>query len=164
MDFKHIYSLARKAPLYEALSDRELTLYKAGYRAGYRDALAKKTKPELKIIYKSEDPDRPVVNNVKVVATIFDIILKYFNISQKEILGKGRYRYLVIPRSMITNCIRDCTTLSYPEIARIMYRDHTSIIHHVDAKLKQSSFWKYTNNRQIYGRLKGKVLRETIKD
>ena len=36
MDFKQIYSLARKVPHLEGLTEREVTLYRNAWRNGYR--------------------------------------------------------------------------------------------------------------------------------
>jgi hypothetical protein len=161
--FKHLYSMARKAPIYQGLTPKELNLYRAAWREGYRSAAGKKVKPPLKIVYVKTDPDMPVLNNSAVVLSIFNNVLNHFKISKDKIIGKGRYEYLVIPRSMIANLIRDCSTLSYPRIAQIMNRDHTTIIHYIDSKFKQTSIWKNDDNKLIYGNLKGKVLRETRK-
>ena len=44
---------------------------------------------------------------------------------------------------MIANLMRECTALSFPEISRIMNRDHTSVIHYVKQELGVPPFGKF---------------------
>jgi len=108
-------------------------------------------------------PAGPVINNQKIVEAIYNIVVDYYKVSRAELVGKCRDQYLVIPRCMIANLMRECTALSFPEISRIMNRDHTSIIHYVKCRIGSSSFWKIPNNHKIYNYLKTEVLNETRK-
>ena len=166
MDFKQIYSLARKVPHLEGLTEREVTLYRNAWRNGYRAGAAAQQKVQKIIIkHKPADiPPGPIINNQKIVEAIYNTAIEYFKVSKVELLGRMRDQYLVIPRSMIANLMRECTALSYPEISRIMNRDHTSCIHYIKTRLTNTSIWKIPNNHKIYNYLKGQVLNETSKD
>jgi len=162
MTFKEIYSMARKVPHLEGLSTREIALYRNAFRNGYRAGSAAEQKVQKVIVkYQHDIPPGPIINNQQIVETIFDKVIEYYQVQRSELIGKCRDQYLVIPRSMIANLMRECTALTYPEIARILNKDHTSVLHYVKTRLTKSSFWKEPNNHKIYSEIKGKVLRET---
>ena len=165
MDFKHVYSMARKAPEYEGLSNKEIVIYRTAFRNGFRSGAALRQKIKKVIIPNrpADIPAGPVINNQKIVEAIYNIVVDYYKVSRAELVGKCRDQYLVIPRCMIANLMRECTALSFPEISRIMNRDHTSIIHYVKCRIGSSSFWKIPNNHKIYNYLKTEVLNETRK-
>tara|TARA_R100001463_G_scaffold74213_1_gene128176 strand:- start:184 stop:684 length:501 start_codon:yes stop_codon:yes gene_type:complete len=163
MDFKHVYSMARKAPEYEGLSNKEVTIYRTAFRNGFRAGAALRQKIKKVIIPNrpADIPAGPIINNQKIAETIYNVVVDYFKVSKIELIGKARDQYLVIPRSMIANLMRECTALSFPEISRIMNRDHTSCIHYVKTRIGSSSFWKIPNNHKVYNYLKTEVLNET---
>jgi len=165
MDFKHVYSMARKAPEYEGLSNKEIVIYRTAFRNGFRSGAALRQKIKKVIIPNkpADIPAGPVINNQKIVEAIYNIVVDYYKVSRAELVGKARDQYLVIPRCMIANLMRECTALSFPEISKIMNRDHTSIIHYVKCRIGSSSFWKIPNNHKIYNYLKTEVLNETRK-
>ena len=165
MDFKHVYSMARKAPEYEGLSNKEIVIYRTAFRNGFRSGAALRQKIKKVIIPNkpADIPAGPVINNQKIVEAIYNIVVDYYKVSRAELVGKCRDQYLVIPRCMIANLMRECTALSFPEISRIMNRDHTSIVHYVKCRIGSSSFWKIPNNHKIYNYLKTEVLNETRK-
>ena len=100
-----------------------------------------------------------LINNHKIVQDIFGTVTKALKVSKAEVLGHSRHQYLVIPRSMIANLIRECTTLSYPEVARTLNRDHTSILHYIKTRLTQTTFWKtHPYYNQQYNVLKKEIL------
>ena len=152
MDFKHVYSMARKAPEYEGLSNKEIVIYRTAFRNGFRSGAALRQKIKKVIIPNkpADIPAGPVINNQKIVEAIYNIVVDYYKVSRAELVGKCRDQYLVIPRCMIANLMRECTALSFPEISRIMNRDHTSIIHYVKCRIGSSSFWKIPNNRPVF--------------
>ena len=165
MDFKHVYSMARKAPEYEGLSNKEIVIYRTAFRNGFRSGAALRQKIKKVIIPNkpADIPAGPVINNQKIVEAIYNIVVDYYKVSRAELVSKARDQYLVIPRCMIANLMRECTALSFPEISKIMNRDHTSIIHYVKCRIGSSSFWKIPNNHKIYNYLKTEVLNETRK-
>ena len=165
MDFKHVYQMARKAPEFEGLSNKEFVIYRTAFRNGFRSGAALRQKIKKVIIPNrpADIPAGPVINNQKIVESIYNVVVNYFKVSRIELVGKARDQYLVIPRSMIANLMRECTALSFPEISRIMNRDHTSVIHYVKTRIGSSSFWKIPNNHKVYNYLKTEVLNETGK-
>ena len=165
MDFKHVYSMARKAPEFEGLTNKEFVIYRTAFRNGFRSGAALRQKIKKVIIPNkpADIPAGPLINNQKIVETIYNVVVNYFKVSRVELIGKARDQYLVIPRSMIANLMRECTALSFPEISRIMNRDHTSVIHYVKTRIGSSSFWKIPNNHKVYNYLKTEVLNETSK-
>ncbi len=165
MNFKHVYSMARKAPEYEGLTDRETIIYRTAFRNGFRSGAALRQKIKKVIIPNrpADIPAGPIINNQKIVDSIYNVVVDYFRVSKVELIGKCRDQYLVIPRSMIANLMRECTALSFPEISRIMNRDHTTVIHYVKTRIGSYSFWKTPNNHKVYNYLKTEVLNETSK-
>jgi len=165
MDFKHVYSMARKAAEFEGLTNKEFIIYRTAFRNGFRSGAALRQKIKKIIIPNrpADIPAGPVINNQKIVETIYNVVVNYFKVSKVELIGKARDQYLVIPRSMIANLMRECTALSFPEISRIMIRDPTSCIHYIKTRSGSSSFWKVPNNHKVYNYLKTEVLNETSK-
>ena len=160
MTFKQLYTKARTVPHYEGLSPREIILYRNAWRNGYRHGAASVKKTVKQVYkYKHDTPPGPVINNHKIVQDIFTVVTKTLKVSKAEVLGHSRHQYLVIPRSMIANLIRECTTLSYPEVARTLNRDHTSILHYIKTRLTQTTFWKtHPYYNQQYNVLKKEIL------
>ena len=165
MDFKHVYSMARKAPEFEGLTNKEFVIYRTAFRNGFRSGAALRQKIKKVIIPNkpADIPAGPVINNQKIVEAIYNIVVDYYKVSRAELVGKCRDQYLVIPRCMIANLMRECTALSVPEISRIMNRDHTSIVHYVKCRIGSCSFWKIPNNHKIYNYFNTEVLNETRK-
>jgi hypothetical protein len=65
-----------------------------------------------------------------------------FDVHPKNILGQRRQKNFVIPRHVCWWLAREETMFSYPQIGRIMRRDHTSIIHgckKIDAIMSKDS-------------------------
>ena len=61
---------------------------------------------------------------------IIDLVSKFFNISEKDIIGKSRKKELVYPRQIIMFLMRDEKGTSYPTIgSEIGGRDHTTAMH-----------------------------------
>ena len=54
MDFKHVYSMARKAPEFEGLTNKEFVIYRTAFRNGFRSGAALRQKIKKVII-----PNKP---------------------------------------------------------------------------------------------------------
>lgn len=63
----------------------------------------------------------------KVVAQIAE----KWGISAEEVCGPKRFRHYVACRAEIAHVLRDKLNLSLLEIAHVMNRDHTTILHHL---------------------------------
>ena len=143
------------APMYEGLSKRQLLIYKAGFRNGF--SVGSKNTKNIKVKYEHDIPTVPV-HNVNVFEKIIKNVCLYFKVPTSEIYGDRKFRYLVIPRSMIINLARECTRLSYPELSRLLDKDHTTMMFHVKSRMMFRGIWKHDNNHNIYAHLKGQVL------
>ncbi len=53
---------------------------------------------------------------------------RLWDVDLDELVGVGRTRDLVIPRAAIVLTLRENPPLSYPQIGRLLNRDHSSII------------------------------------
>ena len=65
------------------------------------------------------------------IIEIINSILRTFQITRDELVGKRRTRRLVRARHYTCYMLRKQTNLSYTEIGRIFNRHHSSIIHGV---------------------------------
>lgn len=137
---------------YDMLTEREKIIYNLGYRTG----LKSNEKP-FKFV-----PDTKPIHNEKVYDLIIDTVCKHFKIKKSELFSKIRLQYLVIPRSMAINLIRELTAFSYPQIANLTDRDHTSLLYHIQLRINKMVYWKDQNNHSIYNQLK-ETINETIK-
>ena len=68
MDFKHVYSMARKAPEFEGLTNKEFVIYRTAFRNGFRSGAALRQKIKKVIIPNkpADIPAGPVINNQKI--------------------------------------------------------------------------------------------------
>ena len=65
--------------------------------------------------------------------TILDVVTGYFNVSLRDLQGRGRNRQLVLPRQIAMYLMREETTASLVEIGRQLGgRDHTTVMHGID--------------------------------
>ena len=87
---------------------------------------------------------------------IFGAVESFFKVSHTEILGKKRTRSIVHPRQIAIYLIREMTDLTYLDIAKIMGKDHSTIIHSynlIDEKLAE--------NREVFEEIE--AIKELIK-
>jgi chromosomal replication initiation ATPase DnaA len=71
-------------------------------------------------------PDDAVVNE------ILQVTCDHFLISIEDLLGHDKRRRFVRPRQIAMAVIRECTAMSYPDIAKIFDgRDHTTALHSI---------------------------------
>ncbi|MGB7957546.1 MAG: helix-turn-helix domain-containing protein [Minisyncoccia bacterium] len=71
------------------------------------------------------------VNNLKEIniKNILSTVCRTYNISQNDLLGTSRLARLVFPRQLTIYFLRKNLKLSFPQIAKIMRRDHTTAMH-----------------------------------
>ena len=136
--------------VYNLLTDREQAIYQAGYSAGM-----KSNEKPFKFV-----PDVTPINSADVFQKIKIKVCSYFKISQEELFAKARNQYLVIPRSIAINLTRELSGFSYPQIAVITDRDHTSLIYHVSLRINKKGIWKIPNNHAVYNLLKKELMNE----
>lgn len=76
-------------------------------------------------------------NEINLITTeqILDIISDYFKISVDDIKGLYRKRSLVIARHFAFYFLRELTEATFLEIASLMHRDHSTIIHGIKASM-----------------------------
>lgn len=65
--------------------------------------------------------------------TILNTIVEYFGISQSIILTKTRKREVVYPRQLAMYFMAYYTLLSLKQIGEMFGKDHTTVIHSIDA-------------------------------
>ena len=160
MNFKEEYKKRFNAPMFSDLTTRELIIYRTGLKNGV--SLGRRSViPKTIIIKPRNKPIGPVINEDKRVNQILDTVSKYFKVSAAEVIGKCRKRYLVRPRSMVINLMRECTSLSYPDLAHILNKDHTTLIYHTEIKRLNKGVWLDNNLHNIFGTLKKEVCNET---
>jgi chromosomal replication initiator protein len=63
-------------------------------------------------------------------ARIVEAVAKFYNVSEKELRGRGRSKEIVVPRQVAMYIIRQETDRSLAEVgAELGGRDHTTVIH-----------------------------------
>jgi len=129
-------------------TDREHDIY----NAGFKDA-----KERSKTIFKFV-PDNKPIHNEKVYDVIIDTVCTWFKIKKSELFSKIRSQYLVVPRSMAINLLRECTAFSFPQLAVLTTKDHTSLVYHVQIRLAKKHYWSDDNNHAIFNELKQKIV------
>ncbi|MFG0251660.1 MAG: DnaA ATPase domain-containing protein [Phycisphaerales bacterium JB038] len=69
-------------------------------------------------------PSKPVQ-----AGRVLEVVCDQMGVDLSDVLGRGRHRRVVLARSLCAYLIRECTTLSYPEIAERMSRpNHSTVI------------------------------------
>lgn len=63
---------------------------------------------------------------------ILDDVTAEYGVSLRQLQGKCRKRHLVVARRVVALRARD-KGCSYPQIGRALNRDHTTILHHIQA-------------------------------
>ncbi len=61
---------------------------------------------------------------------VIEEIVGFFEVKKKDLLGKRRFKELVVPRQLTMYLLRHELNLSFPQIAEVLNKkDHTTIIH-----------------------------------
>ncbi len=75
----------------------------------------------------------------------------HYQIGVDELHGKSRTKRVVIPRQVVSYLARRYTEYSYPELGRLLHRDHTTIIFAVkQVALKMKSDKRFTEMIQDF--------------
>ena len=133
---------------YDFLSAKEKAIYNTGYKAGM-----KANEKPFKFV-----PN--IVSNTKIILfkTVVEKVSQYYKISKKELFGKSRLSYLVLPRSMAINLAYELTGHSYPKLGLLTNRDHTSLLYHVNLRINCKGIWENINNHSIFSKLSNELL------
>ena len=145
---------ALKAPMYSELTEKELMLYRTGFKNGYRMAQqmghAKLEREMLKLKYKQERFEEKNSNHktptMEFTKDLFykcvQLVCKEYKLQPDELLGIRRYEELVRARSILINLMLEVYAISLSQLGRFMKIDHSTVIHHKMLKLEQKRFWK----------------------
>lgn len=86
-------------------------------------------------IRKNPIPNIPKSNPIKIVdgqdrySAIVGLVSNAFGVSQNNILSTSRRKDFVMPRHVAMYLLRKVYNYSYPQIAMVFNRDHTSVMH-----------------------------------
>jgi len=125
------------------------------YNLGYSQGRKSNEKP-FKYV-----PDRSPINGIDLFSKIKSKISQYYKISEKELFGSQRNSYLVIPRSVAINLMRELSELSFPQISKLTAKDHTTLIYHIALRINKKGYWKIPNNHAVYNQLKTELINES---
>ena len=70
---------------------------------------------------------------------IFHVVCEQYGVPREILLGKSRLRVYSRPRQMAMYLLRHLTRKSYPDIGRVMGKDHTTVLHGVRAVDRRAS-------------------------
>jgi len=144
---------AMNAPMYRELTDRELMLYKTGFKNGYRMSLQQnKAKIEGQLFKlklkqqkidedkKSKLPSKKCLGRNTFDALVNKICIRY-EMRRDDLLGIRRFEYLVRARSIMINLFLEVYGISLTELGRMLNIDHSTVIHHRRLKFMGDRFW-----------------------
>ena len=66
------------------------------------------------------------------IEAIIDHACGFFGITRHQLCGKHRNGKLVNARVLVSNALHQLTDLSYPAIGRLLHRDHSTIMFHIN--------------------------------
>ena len=154
---------------YTNLTDREKEIHQSAFMTGYKlgQEHMKKLRQKVKIIHVKSDSNKEHRDQIFLAGTkqardIFHMVIKYFDRSYEEIVSPRRLAEYAEVRSVIANLLREMTTLSLPEIGKVLGgRDHTTVLHHLRLKTDKKRFWKEGSRTwKHYDNLVGRVKEE----
>ncbi len=146
-EFKKEIKLRYTFNSFANLSSREMKIYRAGFKTGYKLAREYfKGGFRHKQVVVKEVVKYVTINDVVVpenVKQILAIVANQLGIDVNEIIAKTRIQSAVIARSILINVLRDKYDMPFTKIGVILgNRDHTTMIHHVKMKLNKEHFWQ----------------------
>jgi len=145
-EFRQQIKLRYTANVYENVSDRDRKFYRLGFKSGYKLAKQFFKSRSLKQYNIKEVIKYVTINDIIVpenVKNIISAIANQLSIDPNQITAKTRMQSAVIARSILINVLRDKYKMSFEKIgALIGKRDHTTIMHHVNMKIKKEHFWQ----------------------
>jgi len=81
------------------------------------------------ITLKIKKPSAPVRDDMPMVATIIRVVCSVFEIRVSDLRGPARPKRLVEPRQFVSYLSKEYSGRSLPFIARLLNRDHTTILY-----------------------------------
>lgn len=144
---------ALNAPMYEGLTSNQLTVYKTGFKYGYKVARTEydeKVKDLKRIIKKLRSNTSGVsinatrkkrIPSTQEVNNIIDSVCNMYALTKEGIIAKSRLSIICQARSLILNILFDNFDLSLSHIGRMFNMDHSSVLHHVRLKLYNKRYW-----------------------
>ena len=145
-EFRQQIKLRYTANVYENVSERDRKFYRLGFKSGYKLAKQFFKSRSLKQYNIKEVIKYVTINDIIVpenVKNIISAIANQLSIDPNQITAKTRMQSAVIARSILINVLRDKYDMPFTKIgALIGKRDHTTIMHHVNMKIKKEHFWK----------------------
>lgn len=100
-------------------------------------------------------PRRPIAGDV-----VLGEVCKALHVEISEVFGKGRHPRVVLARALTAYLCRTLTTLSFPEIARIMGRDNHSTVITAHKRFEQQMAQGLSPVEALQGTYGGLTLRE----
>ena len=155
---------AMKAPMYRELTERELLIYKTGFKNGFRMSLQQnkaKIEGELfRLKLKQEkiesQKDKLTTEKKTIPFNVFNAVVNKicirYEMRKDELLGIRRFEYLVRARSIMINLFLEVYGISLSELGRMLKIDHSTVIHHRRLKYMGNRFW--SKNKTIHEEFK----------
>ena len=140
----NVYLKPSDKAIIKLYTDREHEIYNAGF---------KDCKVRNKTIFKFV-PDTKPIHNEKIYDIIIDEVCTWFKIKKSELFSGMRCQYLVIPRSVSINLLRECTSFSFPQLSVLTGKDHTTLVYHVQMRLNKKHYWELDNTHAVYNKIK----------
>lgn len=79
--------------------------------------------------------------SVRGLLTMVLEVSERFHVPLRELLGQGRSKAVAMARRHAYLVLRERTDLSYPEIARLLDRDHSTILYGVRLAQHERAAW-----------------------
>jgi len=144
---------AMKAPMYRELTERELLIYKTGFKNGFRMSLQQNKakiegelfKLKLKQEHIESKKDKLPTERKAIPRNTFDAVVNKicvrYETPRDQLLGVRRYEHLVRARSIMINLMLEVYGVSLSELGRLLNIDHSTVIHHRRLKYMGQRFW-----------------------
>ena len=144
---------AMKAPMYRELTERELIIYKTGFKNGFRMSLQQnkakiegelfrlKLKQEKIESQKNKLPTERKAIPLNVFNAVVNKICIRYEMPRDELLGVRRYEHLVRARTIMINLMLEVYGVGLSELGRLLNIDHSTVIHHRRLKYMGQRFW-----------------------
>jgi hypothetical protein len=90
-----------------------------------------KPEPPIEPIELRPPSPNPFVGLYSTGARVVASVASDFDLTPEDITGTRRFKKLIEARAVVAKVLRRWGRRSYPEIARVMHRDHSTVIHAV---------------------------------
>jgi len=143
------FKFKKNISAYTNLTDREKEIHLSAFMSGYKlgqDHMMR-SRQKIKVIHVKSAQNKDVRLGIskmgnKQARDIFYKVINYYKRTEAEIISPRRLKEYAEVRSVIINLLRELTSLSLPEIGRIVGgRDHTTVLHHLRLKFDNKRFW-----------------------